>query len=157
MRRCVDAVPRSKEPGERLLVDRLYFFAQLGERAATHEAQHFDVAPLALGAKRAELAAHEPVRCLELRECDCRAFARDAVPRGDITRDERCVRTRIAGDEFVERSIDRLSERSGQAEGQRATERVAIARCIFGSNEPLLPRHHEFDRAPLRDEVGDEQ
>ena len=62
----VDAVPARQEAAERRLLDRLDLAPQRGERRAAQPPQHVGVAPLALGAARAQLAADELLLALEL-------------------------------------------------------------------------------------------
>ena len=59
---AVDALPARVEARQRALVGGLDLLAQRGQRGAPQPPQHLGVAPLALGAARAQLAAHELAR-----------------------------------------------------------------------------------------------
>ena len=61
-------MPDGKEASEHGLLGRLDLFSQCGERGAAQTPEHIGIAPLALDAARAQLAAHEPVGTLEARE-----------------------------------------------------------------------------------------
>src|SRR5205823_6218168 len=61
-------VPVGQEAAEGGLLDRLDFLPERGERSAAQPSQHVRVAPLALRPTRAELAADELLRALELVE-----------------------------------------------------------------------------------------
>ena len=63
---AVDALPRGQEGGQRALLGRLDLLAQRGQRGAAQAAQDLEVAPLALAASGAQLAAHELAAALEL-------------------------------------------------------------------------------------------
>ena len=67
-RMAVDALPARQEGGQRALVDGLDLLAQDRERRAAQAAQDLGVAPLALAAARAQLAAHQLTRRLLLAE-----------------------------------------------------------------------------------------
>ena len=82
-RMAVDALPAGQERGERALVGRLDLLAQRGQRGAAQAAQDLGVAPLALGAAGAQLAADELAGALELAQ---RARRVDAVAGAQLAR-----------------------------------------------------------------------
>ena len=61
-------MPGRQEPPQRSLLGRLDLLAQSGERGAPQASQDVGVAPLALDAAGAKLAADEPVGTLEAGE-----------------------------------------------------------------------------------------
>jgi len=73
-------VPAGQEPRQCLLLDGLDLLAECGQRGAAQAAQHVGVAPLALGAARSQLAAHELLVALE-RDEDRRYLAPEALVR----------------------------------------------------------------------------
>ena len=126
----------------------LDLLAQDGQRRAAQPAQHLGVAPLALAAAGAQLAAHaaSPAR-LE------RASARrrvDAVARAQLGGGERAVGARVAGDELAQR-VGRRRPRnaSGSPPGGTAPSasryRPASSAAIQRSSPPTRMR----DRAAL--------
>src|ERR1700727_1898677 len=52
-------LPVSRQPLQRLLLDRFHFSAQTGQRFAADLAQHFDIAPLTVDAAGAEPSFHD--------------------------------------------------------------------------------------------------
>jgi hypothetical protein len=59
-------VPRRQESRERLLLDRLDLAGAAPRAMRAQAAQYVGIAPLALAAARAQLAAHEQLLALEL-------------------------------------------------------------------------------------------
>ena len=99
---------------ERRLLHRLHFAAQRGERGAAQPAQDVGIAPLALGAAGAELAADELLLAFELAQL---LLDFDAEPRRRLGGRERPAPARPAGDERAKRVGYRLEEHVRQADG----------------------------------------
>ncbi len=148
-RAAVDPVPRRQEARERLLLDRLDLAAQRRERRAPQAAQHVGVAPLALGAARAKLAAHEQLVALELGEHRRRRRGRSARSPRAVVNGPRPLRE--AQDELAQRLRPALEEHVGQARRRHHAERVAVAAGVLGGDQALLARDpHERPRAARR-------
>ena len=99
-----------RKRGERALLGRLDLLAQGRERGAAQAAQHVGVAPLALAAAGAQLAAHQLARALERRAATRRRV--DAVALAQTSRGgERAVRARVAAQRAA-RAAPRPSSRN---------------------------------------------
>src|SRR5581483_5909323 len=109
---------------ERVVRHRLDLLAQRCERRAAQAAQDVRVAPFALGAARAQLAADEQLGALELAENrgDVAAEARAGL----LAR-ERPAALRIAQHELAQRFRAALQERIREPGRRHRTERVAVA------------------------------
>ena len=149
---AVDALPGREEAGERALVGRLDLLAQGGERRAAQAPQHLGVAPLALGAARPQLAAHQLAGALELAQ---RGGGVDAVALAQLGRRERAVRLGVAAHQPRERVGDVRQERLGQAAGRHRAERVAVEPGVLGGDPALLAADAQADRAALALELGE--
>src|SRR4029450_13142891 len=90
-----------------------------GARAPAKPPQHVGVAPLALGAARAELAADEQLLALELTQEQLDVLP-EAVVR--LRRRERAAGLRVAEDELTQRVVAALEERLGQSPGRARAE-----------------------------------
>ena len=147
---AVDALPVRQEARERALVGRLDLLAQRGERGAPQPPQHLGVAPLALRAARAQLAAHEVAGGLERlqhrREVDAVALAQRVGL-------ERAVRAREAPHEPLHRVGHVLGERLGQPGRRHRAERVAEQPGVLGRGPAPLAADPDRDRAPLVGEL----
>jgi hypothetical protein len=108
--------------------------------------QHVRVAPLALDAARAQLAADQVAGALE--PAQHRAEV-DAVARRQLGRRERPVRARVAADDPHERLVHRLDERLRQPAWRHGAEPVAVQAGVLGGDPALLPADAHRDRAPL--------
>ncbi len=148
-RAAVDAVPGGEEARERRLLGRLHLLAQRRQRRSPQPAQHLRVAPLALGAAGAQLAAHEQLFRLE-----CAQDVLDVPPEAGrrLRRRERPSPPRPPVDELAQRrlGIGRLEERVGQARRRHDAERVAIAPGVLGGDQPLLAGDVDANGAPRR-------
>src|SRR5204863_6271738 len=125
----VDAVPRREEARERLLLDRLDLPPQRRERRAPQPPQDIRIAPLALGAAGAELAADEQLVALELPQQRLDVAAEALVRR--VGR-ERAAALRVAQDELAERVGAALEERVRKPGRRHRAERVAVASRVLG-------------------------
>ena len=79
-----DAMPRNKEPAERVGVHRFDLVSKARQRSAAENPQHVRVDPLALAAAGPELALHQLAgrgELLDERRCDAGA---EAIPRGEL-------------------------------------------------------------------------
>ena len=124
------------EARERALVGRLDLGPQRGERRAPQPPQHLGVAPLALGAAGAQLAAHQLAGPLEpgqhRREVEPVAVAQHAPL-------ERAVRARPAAHEPLHRVGHVVEERGREPAGRDGAERVAVQAGVLG-RRPSAPR-----------------
>ena len=110
----VDAVPRGEEPRERRLLGGLHLLAERRQRRPAQPPQHLGVAPLALGAARAQLAADEQLlglqRAQHVLDVDSEAGSR-------LGRRERPVPPRPAVDELAQRRLRDRSSRGTRRAG----------------------------------------
>ena len=78
----------------------------------------------------------------------------DAEVPADLLGEERAVGAGEAGDQVVERSVDRIGERGRQADGQRHAERVAQPGRVLGRGQPFLAGQADLDGPPLGRRAG---
>ena len=143
---AVDALPGGQEARQRALVDGLDLLAQHRQRGAAQAPQHLGVAPLALAAAGAQLAADQLAAALERRQ---HGAAVDAVARPQLVRGERAVRRGVAADEPRQRVGHVLEERRRQPAGRHRAERVAVQAGVGGVDPALLAGEPDPDRAAL--------
>ena len=143
-------MPGRQEPPERGLLGRLDLLAQRRERGAPQAPQDVGVAPLALDAARAELAADELVGALEPGEDGLDDGGLERVASGSLGGRERPARAREAAEQHAERIGHGLEERLRQAAGRHHAERVAEQARVLDRDQPLLARDPHAQRAPLR-------
>ncbi len=149
---AIDALPRGQKGRQGLRIGRLDLFAQSGQRGPPEAAQDLHIAPLAIGASGAELAAERARR----RAPDSRSTALrvDAVARAQLLARERPVRAGVARDELVQRVGHIPQERLRQAAGRDGAERVAIQPRLVGRDDsaprPPRARGSRAARAPAR-------
>ena len=134
---AVDPLPGGHEARERALVGGLDLLAQGGQRGAPQPPQHLGVAPLALRAARAQLAAHQIAGALEAREHRREVHA---VALAQLARLERAVHPRPAAHEPLHRIGHVGGERVGQAGRRHGAERVAQQPGVLGGRPAQLVR-----------------
>ena len=139
-------MPARQEAAERRLLGRLHLLAERRERRAAQAPQDVGIAPLALGAAGAKLAADESLLALELAQHRLDVDAEVVVR---LRGRERPATLGEAGDEALERVRPALEERLGQPAGRHRAERVPVAACVLGGDEALLARDPQRDRAAL--------
>ena len=147
-----DPVPGGQEAPEVDLLRGLDLAPEHGERRAPDAAQDVWIAPLALGATRAKLTAHELV--VDLERCELRLDARgvEAEARDELGRRERAVRLRVPPEHRSQRTLDRLEEDLRHAARRHGAERVAHEPGVLDGDEQLRIAEPHADRAPLAQE-----
>ena len=147
---AVDALPGGDEARERALVGGLDLLAQGRERGAAQPPQHLGVAPLALAAAGAQLAADEVAGALEPRQHGREV---QAVALAQLARLERAVHARPAAHEPLHRVRDVAHERLRQAGRRDRAERVAQQPGVLGGRPAQLAVQPQPHRAPLAREL----
>ena len=137
---------RRLEACERALVGGLDLGPQRGQRRAAQAAQHLGVAPLALRAAGAQLAAHEVAGLLEPLEHRREVEAVALAQRAGL---ERAVGAGVAAHEPLHRVRHVGDERLRQAGRRDGAERVAVQAGVLGRDPALLAADAQLDRAPL--------
>ena len=150
-RMAVDALPRGQEGGQRALVGGLDLLAQDGQRRAAQAPQHLGVAPLALAAGGAQLAAHQLPGALERGQGAGRI---DEVALAQLAGREGAVGAREAADDLLQRRLDVGHEGLRQPAGGDRAEGVAVQPRVVGRDPALLAAHAQAHRAPLGFELG---
>ncbi len=148
------SLPVREEARQRVLLHRLDFAAQLGQRFAPDLPQNLRVAPLAVKAARAEAAFKHAAL---LRKLPQRIFHRLCVERKPVrslAQRERPVRARVAAHQFEHGMRHRLQQCNRQPRRQRNPESIAVARCIFGSDQPLFAGDAQLQQSPRADRAG---
>ena len=147
-----DRLPGRQEPGQGLRVDRLDLLAQPGQGAAPQAAQHLGVAPLGLGAGRAELAVEHPALAAEPLQGVPDHGGPQRQVGGEVGDGERAVGAGVAGDQVAERVVDRLGEHVGDAGRHGHAERVAQPADVLDGGPALLAGHPDQGGAAGRAE-----
>ncbi len=150
------SLPMGEEARQRVLLHRLDFAAQSGQRLAANLAQNLRVAPLAMQAAGPEAAFEHAafVRKLAQRVFDGLGIERKAV--GGFAQRERAMGARVAANQFEHRMRDRLQQRRGQARRQRNAQRIAIAGRIFGRDQAPLAGDAQFEQAARANQPVDD-
>ena len=130
-------MPGGEEAPERRLLGGLDLAPQHRERGAPDSAEDVGLAPLALGAAGAELAADELVRALERHELGVDARLVEGEARRDLGRGERPVRPCVPTQERPQRLLDRVEEDLRDAAGRRQAEGVANESRVLDRCEQL--------------------
>ncbi len=147
------SLPVGEEAGQRVLLHRLDFAAQAGQRLAADLAQNLGVAPLAMQAAGTEASFEHAAFADELAERRCRSLARSSAKRfGDFAKGERAVGAGIAADKFEHRVRDRLQQRDGQTRGKGNAQGVAIAGGVFGGDEAAFAGDAQLKQAAGADQ-----
>ena len=110
-------LPVGKEAGQRVLLDRLDFAAQLGQGFAANLAQDLGVAPLAMQAARAKTAFEDTTLHQELAQCVFDYGGIEGKAIGDFAQRERPVGACVAANQFEHRLRHGIDERGGRPGG----------------------------------------
>ena len=144
-----------EEARQRVLLHRLDFAAQLGQRFAANLPQDLRIAPLAMKTAGTEAAfEHAPF----MRKLPQRIFDHDRVQRKTIrslAQRERPMGARVAANQLQHRLRHRLQQRRRQPRRQRNPQPIAVARRIFGGNQPPLAGNAQLQQAPRADQPVD--
>ena len=145
-------MPRGEEAAEGRLLGGLDLAPQHRQRRAPDPAQDVGVAPLALRATGAELAAHELVGPLERRELTVDASLVEVESRHELGRRERPVRPRVPAQQLPQRMLDRLEEHLRDAARRCGAEGVADEAGVLDRGEQLELAEADPNRTALADE-----
>ena len=137
-----------EEARQRVLLHRLHFAAQAGQRLAPDLAQDFGVAPLAMEAARPESPFQHAPFDRQLPQHVLHRLRIERKPRRGIPHRERAMRPRISAHEFEHRVRHRLQQRSRQPRRQRNPQRIAVAGGVFGGNQAALAGNAQLQQAP---------
>jgi hypothetical protein len=140
-----------KESRKRVLLDRLDFTTQLGERFPPDLAKDFRVTPFAMQASRAEATLKHPAL---MREEPQRIFDNCRVERktiGDVPFRERAVRAGVAAHKLKNGLRHRRHQRSRKSWWERNPECIAITRSIFSGNQAALTGDAQFEEPARTD------
>ena len=129
--------------------------AQLRQRSAADDPQHFVVAPFALRSTRPEFAFDQPPALDESFEGLCDRCDADPVTPRNIDRCKRTMRACESQNEISERIGDRLKKTLGNSLRQRDADRIAIPAGILCGDPPPFIGDGDFDDAALFRELGD--
>ncbi len=148
---AVHALPARHEARERALVGRLDLLAQRGQRGAPQPPQHLGVAPLALGAAGAQLAAHQVAGALQPGQHRRQV---QPVAVAQLRGLERAVHARPAAHEALHRVGDVADEGVRQARGRHGAERVAQQPRVLGGGPAQLAVEAQPHRAALAGQLS---
>ena len=147
-------MPGDEKAAQRIGIDRLDLLPQAGKRSDAEAAQHAGIDPLAPAAAGSELAFHQLPGGGELQHERVRHAHAKAISRGELTRGERPVRSRIAQREIARGIAHRLEQRLGQSGWQRHAERVTVAGDILDRDVPALVRNRQRHETALEHELA---
>ena len=142
------ALPVREEARQRVLLHRLHFAAQPGQRLAADLAQNLRVAPFAMQAAGTESAFEHAAFMRKLPQRILHRFGIQRKALRRLAQRERPMRARVAAHQFQHRVRHRLEQRNGKSRRQRNAQRIAIARRIFRGNQPLFAGDAQFEQAP---------
>ena len=147
----VDALPGRQEGRQPALLGGLDLLAQGRQRGPAQAPQDLHVAPLALAAAGAQLAAHERSRALELAQ---HRAAVDAVALVQLRGREGAVGAGEARHQLREGVLHGRQERLRQPARGRRPERVAVQARLVGGDVALAAGQPQADRAALAHQLA---
>ena len=149
------ALPVREEARQRVLLNWFHFAAQLGQRLAANLPQNLRVAPLAMKASGTKSALKHAALVRKLPQRIFDGFGIQRKSFRSLAQRERPVRARITAHQFEHRVRHRLEQRSRQTRRQRNSKAIAIARGIFGGNQPLFAGDAQLKQAARANEPVD--
>ena len=136
-----------EEPCQRVLLDRLDFAAQLGQRLAPDLPQNLRVAPLAMEAAGAKTAFENATLHRELVQGTFHYSGIEGETISHLAKREWTVRASVTANKFQHRLRHRIHERGGQPGRKRNSKRIAIARGILHRNQTSLAGNAQFEQS----------